>query len=102
MGRIWQTAVVLEAQEEGEVLTKSSLVGWMMNIQHLTAIKSCTTPKCCGEALNMLDVVQRDGVTCHVQVCRYQKPGNCGVNKYNYLQKMMADYSSCKGIPVNS
>lgn len=38
---------------------------------------------------------------CHMQVCRYQKPGNCGANQSNYLEKMLADFSGCSGAPVD-
>ncbi len=38
--------------------------------------------------------------TCHMQVCRYQKPGNCGANNWNYLEKMLADSSRCSGVDV--
>eukprot|EP00986_Skeletonema_menzelii_P013503 scaffold7923_cov154-Skeletonema_menzelii.AAC.10 len=49
-------------------------------------------------------VAERDmgnGKTCHMQVCRYQKPGNCGANQSNYLERMLADSSGCKGEPVD-
>mmetsp|Transcript_2747 Transcript_2747/g.3918 ORF Transcript_2747/g.3918 Transcript_2747/m.3918 type:complete len:437 (+) Transcript_2747:169-1479(+) len=49
-------------------------------------------------------VAERDmgnGKTCHMQVCRYQKPGNCGANNWNYLEKMLADSSRCAGVDVD-
>ena len=42
-----------------------------------------------------------NGKSCHMQVCRYQKPGNCGANESNYLEKMLADFSRCNGEPVD-
>ena len=51
----------------------------------------------CGVAERVMD----DGRTCHTQVCRYQKPGNCGVNQSNYLEKTLADTSRCNGVPVS-
>mmetsp|Transcript_24730 Transcript_24730/g.42099 ORF Transcript_24730/g.42099 Transcript_24730/m.42099 type:complete len:456 (+) Transcript_24730:109-1476(+) len=39
--------------------------------------------------------------TCHMQVCRYHKPGNCGANQSNYLEMMLADSSGCQGTPVD-
>ncbi|KAL7547206.1 hypothetical protein ACHAWF_010523 [Thalassiosira exigua] len=42
------------------------------------------------------------GGTCHVQVCRYARPGNCNMNKYKsggtdewWLKPMLMDYSPC-------
>ncbi len=42
-----------------------------------------------------------DGYTCHMQVCRYQKPGNCGTNESNHLAKMLADSSRCGAVDVD-
>lgn len=42
-----------------------------------------------------------NGYTCHMQVCRYQKPGNCGTNASNYKAKMLADSSGCGAVDVD-
>ena len=41
-----------------------------------------------------------DGRTCQMQVCRYYRPGNCGVNQNNYLTEMLKDDTNCNGSPV--
>lgn len=36
----------------------------------------------------------------YYQVCQYSKPGNCQVNRYNYWTSVLADDSSCNGMPL--
>lgn len=44
----------------------------------------------CGQASKLLDT----GYTCHIQTCRYLKPGNCNVGG-NWLEAMLRDDSLC-------
>jgi hypothetical protein len=36
-----------------------------------------------------------DGVSCHIQVCRYITPGNCNMTASTWKQKMLASTSPC-------
>jgi hypothetical protein len=36
-----------------------------------------------------------DGPYCHVAVCKYTRPGNCGIVEETWLNQTLADYSSC-------
>ncbi|KAL7459229.1 LOW QUALITY PROTEIN: hypothetical protein ACHAWC_010908 [Mediolabrus comicus] len=42
-----------------------------------------------------------DGRTCQMQVCRYHKPGNCGLDENNWLNEMLKDDTRCIGSPVS-
>ena len=35
------------------------------------------------------------GPYCHVTVCKYARPGNCGIVEETWLNQTLADYSSC-------
>lgn len=50
----------------------------------------------CGVAQRSMD----DGRTCQMQVCRYHKPGNCGLDQNNWLNEMLKDDTRCTGSPV--
>lgn len=50
----------------------------------------------CGVAQRSMD----DGRTCQMQVCRYHKPGNCGLDQNNWLNEMLKDDTRCVGSPV--
>ena len=41
-------------------------------------------------------ILNGSGKKCHIQVCRYAKPGNCNMGRYkNYKVPMLADDSPC-------
>ena len=42
-----------------------------------------------------------NGATCYMQVCRYQKPGNCAINQDNHIMRMLSDSSGCAGVDVS-
>mmetsp|Transcript_9717 Transcript_9717/g.15913 ORF Transcript_9717/g.15913 Transcript_9717/m.15913 type:complete len:714 (+) Transcript_9717:103-2244(+) len=39
--------------------------------------------------------MNRNGIYCHVAVCKYARPGNCNVNNETWLNQTLADYSKC-------
>lgn len=42
-----------------------------------------------------------NGAACYMQVCRYQKPGNCAINQDNHIMRMLSDSSGCAGVDVS-
>lgn len=47
-----------------------------------------------GCASNITQMYE-DGPYCHVAVCKYTRPGNCGIVEETWLNQTLADYSSC-------
>lgn len=70
---------------------------YRLKLHYTQALWRASTHVGCGVAEKDMG----NGSTCHTQVCRYQKPGNCAINESNHMDRMLADTSGCQGVPVS-
>mmetsp|Transcript_11325 Transcript_11325/g.23885 ORF Transcript_11325/g.23885 Transcript_11325/m.23885 type:complete len:517 (+) Transcript_11325:140-1690(+) len=75
----------------GRFVDREVGLDWPQNAHLTQALWRASKYVGCGDA-----VKDHNGGKCRIQVCRYSKPGNCGINNNTWESKMLEDDSGCE------